>query len=53
MLNNVAGFCESLEDLNKLGGGGRRLGRDKEEEKGKGNREISPGINLQPGSQFP
>ena len=52
MLNHIAGFCESLEDLNKLRRRGR-VGRDKEEEKGTGNREISPGINLHPGSQFP
>jgi len=29
------------------------VGRDKEEEKGRGNGEISPGIDIQPGSQVP
>jgi hypothetical protein len=34
-------------------GRGERVGRDKEEEKGRGNREISPGIGLQPRFQVP
>jgi len=33
--------------------GEKIVGRDKEEEKGRGNGEISPGIGIQPGSQFP
>ena len=35
MLNNVAGFCESLEDLNKLGEGGGEWGEIKRRRKEK------------------